>query len=832
MESEIQQEQSGAASLEDIEALYGLALGRTADKAAVDQFVGHELPFLLSVFFEGPEFRDRVLTLLSERRPPDTAFYAGNVPEAVRRWARTRLPVSVETASRLEALDYWPAFYLTLFDDPLFQQEVGLGPTRPFWPEAWAGLSYLVEHASLFRRQAQIEHVAWDWVEGWALDRGEPDRPLRVELWIDGLFVSAGVANLFRRDLQDQIGGDGVVGFRLAVGDRLALGAHLVEVRDADTGRRLTAGEHAAPPASPEAYEALTLELRGLREALDRIQNALPQAVTRLSYPLQDYARYAETYGRIADVGVSVGGVRPHVLVRLWADDAEAFEVEDAVMAILAQTYADWSLEVSGLDDHGCRHLQSLRTRLAWTGRSVERIQAFDPDASTGAAFDLCLIVPAAGVLAPEALAVFVGAFDDPKVAAVYPDADHLEAGGEASTARRHSPLLRSAFDLDLLCQTPYVGPCVAFRADAAPEGHAPGAAAAAVLRLALADRLIAHAPSILFSGRQIAVVDADVWAEQVRAALAHDEALSVEPTVDLFGATVDGAVRVRRRPRTEIVSVIVPTRNALDLLKPCLDSVLAAASDNRTQLDLIVIDHESDDPETLAYLDELSTAGLARVVPYHGRFNWALMNNLAVEQARGEVLVFLNNDTVVISRDWQDELASQAERPDVACVGARLLYADGTIQHAGFVAREREANFLIHDGVGAASNDPGYLGRHALLHRTVAVTGACLAMETRKFQALGGFDAAHFPVEGNDVDLCMRAQSQGLTVLYDPYVALYHLESKTRGFSREGEKLRVAEASGRLLWSRWGESFGADPFYNRRFDREARPFTRLRPLP
>lgn len=832
MENEIQQDQSGAVSREDVEGLYGLALGRPADKAAIDDFMVHDLPFLLSVFFEGPEFRDRVLIPLSERRPPDSDFYAGDVPEPVRHWARARMPVSAEAALRLERLDYWPAFYLTLFTDPLFQQEVGLGPTRPFWPEAWAGLTYLVENASLFRRQAQIENVAWDWIEGWALDRGEPDRPLRVELWIDGLFVSAAEASLFRRDLQDRFGGEGAVGFRLAVGDRLTSGSHLVEIRDADSGRRLTAGEHAAPPSSPEAYEALASELRGLREALDRIQSALPQAVTRLSYPLQDYARYAETYGRTSDVGVLLAGARPHVLVRLWAGGAEAFEVEDAVMAVLAQTYDDWTLDVRGLDDHGLRHLNSLRTRLAWTGRSVERIKAFDPDAVAAAEFDLCLTLPATGVLAPEALAVFVGAFADPEVAAVYPDADHFEPGGEATTARRHSPLLRPAFDLDLLCQTPYVGPCVAFRADVAPDAPEREAAAAAVLRLALADKRVVHAPSVLFSERQVAVVDADLWAEQVRIALAADEAVSIAPADDPFGATVAGAVRVKRRPTTRTVSVIVPTRNALDLLKPCLDSVLAAAADNRTELDLIVIDHESDDPETLAYLDALRAEGRARVIPYEGRFNFALMNNLAVEEARGEVLVFLNNDTVVISRDWQDEMASQAERPDVACVGARLLYADGTIQHAGFVAREREANFLIHDGVGAASNDPGYLGRHALLHRTVAVTGACLAMETKKFKALGGFDAAHFPVEGNDVDLCMRAQSRGLKVLYDPYVALYHLESKTRGFSREGEKLRVAEASGRLLWSRWGAQFGADPFYNRRFDREARPFSRLRPLP
>lgn len=831
MENEIQQDQSDAVSREDVEGLYGLALGRPADKAAIDGFLAHDLSFLLTVFFEGPEFRERVLTPLSERRPPDSDFYAGDVPESVRRWARARMPVSAEAAVALEALDYWPAFYLALFTDPVFQQDVGLSPTRPFWPEAWDGLNYLAENAAQFQRQAQIENIGWDSIEGWALERGALDQPLRIEAWVDGRFASAGEADLVRRELQDRFGGEGRAGFRLPLGDRLSAGGRFLEIRDAETGRRLTASEHAAPPPNPEAYEALTLELRNLREALDRIQTALPQAVTRLSYPLQDYARYADTYGRMTDAAPSAGDRSPRILVRLHAEGAEASEVEDAVMAVLAQTHDDWTLEVRGLDEHGRQHLKSLCTRLVWTGRSVERIAAFDPQAPA-AAFDLCLSLPAGGVLAPEALSVFAGAFADPEVVAVYADADHLELEGEAASARRHTPLLRPALDLDLLCQVPYVGACIAFRGgEHAPTSLDAEAGAVAVLRLALEGRRIAHVPAILFSARQSVAANDGAWVAQVGAALASDASVSVVPAEALFGAPVAGAARIKRRPASQIVSVIVPTRNALDLLKPCLDSVLAAAADNRTELDLIVIDHESDDPATQAYLADLNAKGLARIIRYEGRFNFALMNNLAVEQARGEVLVFLNNDTVVISRDWQDEMASQAERPDVACVGARLLYADGTIQHAGFVAREREANFLIHDGVGAASSDAGYLGRYALLHRTVAVTGACLAMETKKFKALGGFDAAHFPVEGNDVDLCMRAQSQGLKVLYDPYVAFYHLESKTRGFSREGEKLKVAEASGRLLWSRWGEQFGVDPFYNKRFDREARPFTRLRPL-
>lgn len=831
MEGEIKEQQSLKLTLEDVEILYGLTLGRTADAAAITEFAGHDLAFLLSVFFEGPEFRDRVLIPLAEQRLPDTGFYAWDVPEAVRRWAQANLPLTPKAAQRLGSLDYWPSFYLELFKDPEFQKATSLGPARPFGTEAWLGLNYLVDNAALFRRQAMIETVGSDWVEGWALDREATDHALRLELWLDGRFVSAGIADLFRRDLQDRFGGNGRLGYRLAAGDRLRAGARSVEIRDAQTGRRLTVAEHSAPPQSAELFEALMAELRGVRETLDRLHDALPQAVTRLSYPVEDYGRYAQVYGHTTGVGTPLVASSLGVGIRLFASNAEAFEVEEAVKAVLAQTYKKWSLEVLGLDDHGKRQLQSFLTRMRWTGRLIDNIQIGDATADGSASSDIWLTLPARGILAPEALAVFVSAFTDSEVAAAYSDGDVIDAG-DVLSASRLKPQLRPAFDLDLLCQAPYVGRCVAFRGrENVPESLEQDAVAATILRLGVSGKSIVHVPAILFSEREQAATDVLVWADQVGKALQGGPPVSVEANLDLFGADVLGSVRVKRRSTSNAVSVIVPTRNALDLLKPCIDSVLAASAHNRTQLDLIIIDHESDDAETQAYLANLGEQGKARILPYKGAFNWALMNNLAVEIARGEILVFLNNDTVVISQDWQDELASQAERPDVACVGARLLYDDGTIQHAGFVAREREANFLIHDGVGAASDDPGYMGRHALLHQTVAVTGACLAIEASKFRALGGFDASHFPIEGNDVDLCMRAQSQGLKVLYDPHVALYHLESKTRGFSRDGEKLKVAEASGRLLWRRWGEQFGADPFYNARFDREARPFTRLRPL-
>lgn len=819
--------ESVQAERSDVEFLYLLALGRAFDEPAMKDFVGQPLPFLLGVFFESPEFGEKVLSGLDRRLPPAGGAFSDDVPETLKAWLVERAPLIDAGRQAVVEAETWSGLYLALFSDPAFQQGVGVGPSRPFSPAAWEALSYW----GAVRRGGEIEDVRGAIVSGWAADRAMPTRPLNVELWIDGECVAAAPADIFRRELQDRFGGEGTFGFRIDAGDRLADGEHHVEIRDSETAMRLAELRYQAPPRTAQPYEAMVEELRSLREALTRLERTLPPTVSRLGFPLEEYDRYAETYGRIGDAAVLPQGWRPAFCVVLRAEGADAQAVEDAVTAVMAQTWTDWRLAVVGLDHDGRQHLQSLLTRLQWRGETATaRVSAPDDIGTVLEGEELWLDLPASGVLAPEALAVFAGVLVDPEIAAAYADEDHLDVDGDFGRARRRDPLLKPTLDVDLLCQTPYIGDCAAFRTSAwAPTQD--GRAAAAVLRLAIAGGRIAHAPSILFS-KSVGAAETGDWAADVRVVLGADAAVELAPHDDVLGARVPGAIRLKRAPRAKTATVIIPTKNGLDLLRPCVDSILGMVGHNTVALDLLIIDHESDDPETRRYLDELAARGDARVMPYSGAFNWALMNNMAVEQARGEVLIFLNNDTMVVSPDWLDELTSQAERPEVGAVGARLLYGDDTIQHGGFVARDRRENFLIHDGVGAPGNEAGYMGRYALLRQTVAVTGACIAIATETFKRLGGFDAAHFPVEGNDVDLCMRAQAEGLKVLYDPYATLYHLESKTRGFSREGGKREVAEASGRLLWARWGERFHRDPFYNPRFDREARPFTRLRPLP
>jgi len=268
---------------------------------------------------------------------------------------------------------------------------------------------------------------------------------------------------------------------------------------------------------------------------------------------------------------------------------------------------------------------------------------------------------------------------------------------------------------------------------------------------------------------------------------------------------------RTRPAPRLPIVieegrgdlpsiSIIVPTRNGLALLRTCLDGL--ARTTYPGPREIVVIDNGSDDPATQEFLAKIDP-GFARVIPHPGPFNFAAMNNRAVAETTGDLICFLNNDIEIRDSGWLPVLARHALREDVGAVGARLLYPDGRIQHAGVV---------LGVGGGAAHahrllqpDDEGYFHRHSLPQFVSAVTAACLVVERRKFLAVGGFDAANFAVAFNDVDLCLKLNARGWQALYEPRATLIHHESASRGTDRD--YAGAARLAGELaaLKQRWG---------------------------
>jgi GT2 family glycosyltransferase len=261
---------------------------------------------------------------------------------------------------------------------------------------------------------------------------------------------------------------------------------------------------------------------------------------------------------------------------------------------------------------------------------------------------------------------------------------------------------------------------------------------------------------------------------------------------------------RFRRSPpaRTS-VSAIVPFRDGAAFLRTCTDSVTATTDD--VDLQFVLVDNGSVEPETLSLLERLEARDDVTVVRDDRSFNWAALNNAAVDAARGDVLLFLNNDIEARHPGWLGSLAAQALRPDVAAVGARLLYPGGRVQHAGVVIGIGAAG---HTLVGLPADQPGYLGLAVLTRDCSAVTGACMASRRDLFEELGGFDE-ELGIDTNDIDFCLRARQRGYRVLYEPLAELIHYESPSRGKTGSVPDIR-------RFMLRWDEQIQiGDPFLN-----------------
>jgi GT2 family glycosyltransferase len=258
-------------------------------------------------------------------------------------------------------------------------------------------------------------------------------------------------------------------------------------------------------------------------------------------------------------------------------------------------------------------------------------------------------------------------------------------------------------------------------------------------------------------------------------------------------------------------VSIIIPTRDRVDLLERCVTGIL-----NRTEypdIEILIVDNQSKESTTLDYLKKITTDQRVRILSYDRPFNYSAINNLAASEAAGSLLCFLNNDIEVIGADWLTEMASQAVRPGVGAVGAMLYYPNGQIQHAGIIAGLGGVAGHAHHRL--PRGDPGYFGRAALVQNMSAVTAACLVMPKRLFDRLGGLNETELAVAFNDVDLCLRIRDAGYRIVWSPHAQLYHHESASRGSDTDPDKIERFRAEVGYMMRRWRHVLDRDPYYN-----------------
>lgn len=257
-------------------------------------------------------------------------------------------------------------------------------------------------------------------------------------------------------------------------------------------------------------------------------------------------------------------------------------------------------------------------------------------------------------------------------------------------------------------------------------------------------------------------------------------------------------------------VSLIVPTRDQYKLLHACIEGLLNDT--DYPNLEIIVVDNQSRESQTVAYLTELTTRGVT-VLPHPYPFNYSTINNRAVGVANGELIGLVNNDIEIIDAGWLKEMVAQLLRPGVGVVGAKLLWPNRMVQHGGVTVGMN--GLAAHTGNELGERDAGYLGMNQISRRQSAVTAACLLLRKSVFDLVNGLDEREFPVAFNDVDLCLRIQQRGLHAIWSAFAKLIHAESASRGKDIDSEKQSRAKREQIGFMNRWSLNSKVDAYYH-----------------
>jgi GT2 family glycosyltransferase len=519
----------------------------------------------------------------------------------------------------------------------------------------------------------------------------------------------------------------------------------------------------------------------------------------------------------------------PRITLVLLLQEEHPQEVQASLKSILDQDYPYWELWLVGSSES----IDTLKKELP-KGYNIQLIPVLPDQVTVG--FQHVLeqtkgaylgLIHQGDQLAPQALCFMAREIKENRSAVlIYSDEDRITEQGY-----RHDHYFKPEYNPDLLLGQDYLSRLSLFNCEKARqqggfrEVNAQAAFYDLTLRLCEQAELaqIRHIERVLYhTGTQsedhiLASVPGRIKA--VRDHLTR-QGYSVEVKASPL---LEGAVRVRYRlpdPAPQ-VSIIIPTRNGLELLRQCIESIREKTDYNGYEI--LIVDNKSDQDETLRYLEALNKETDVRVLPYPHEFNFSAINNFAAKEAAGEVVVFLNNDMEVIAPSWLQEMVSLAMRKHTGAVGARLWYPDDRLQHAGVVIGIRK--LAGHVMKFLPKGMPGYRGRALLVQNYSALTAACLAVRKEVFESIGGFDEVSLAVAFNDIDLCLRLFEAGYWNVWTPYAEFYHHESATRGSEDTQEKQIRFQTEVHYMLYRWERILRHDPAYNRNLTRVTEDF-------
>lgn len=481
---------------------------------------------------------------------------------------------------------------------------------------------------------------------------------------------------------------------------------------------------------------------------------------------------------------------------------ANADALARTLSSLLGQVYRNIEIVVAGIQE---AEMPDLADFVSLRGLFVE--PALDPlDVLSGPSADHLwrgshLVFAAAGtVFDPDSFALLNGMLS-PSSGMQPPDLIVCDHGRGIGTATEQ-PCFLPGWDPDLIAAMDYIG-----------------TAFVASRKLVLDRRSAERADSLHgwlrgLAGRPLAVGHLT------------EPVMSLNAAMPRPSAAAAGIVAVSPPPS---VAIVIPNRDQAELLQRCVGFLKSLES---LAFELVIVDHSSTELATFALYAELQEKYGARIVKIGGRFNFSRMVNLGVAATSSDVVLLLNNDVEITDPRQVEAMVAHAVRPEVGVVGARLLYPDGTVQHAGMVLRSGVSPthpvLAQHVLRGASGHADGYLDALRTVRNYQAVTGAIIATRRSVFDEVGGFDEVNLPVEYNDVDYCLRVRVKGHRVIVVPTEGIIHRESSTRGSAMTPEVERMRMAGMRLIAERWSDTFNHDPFCNPHLDMGERPQARF----
>lgn len=498
--------------------------------------------------------------------------------------------------------------------------------------------------------------------------------------------------------------------------------------------------------------------------------------------------------------------------------------------SILAQHYTHWQLCIADDASTNPEVLSILEEYAELDGRIQVSYRTRNGHicAASNTALELAkgefvALVDHDDVIAPEALLRMVEALQKNRQAGlIYSDEDKLNEVGE-----RFDPHFKSQWNPDMLLAQNYISHLGVYRTKLVikvggfREGFEGSQDHDLVLRISaeLNPGQIVHVPHVLYHWRAAEGSTAlesrsKSYTTDAGVAAVREHLQQRVPGIEVEPGQYPNTYKVcwPLPDKAPMVSLMIPTRDRVEMLKPCVDAILERT--DYPEFEVLILDNQSTCAQTLQYMRDISHRdGRVRILRWNEAFNYSAINNFGALYAQGEILGLVNNDIEPINNDWLTEMVRQVCRPEIGCVGAKLYYPNDTIQHGGVIL-----------GIGGVAghahkyfdrNSPGYFTRLHLTQNLSAVTGACMLVRKSVYEEVGGLNEKYLAIAFNDVDLCLKVRAAGYRNLWTPYAELYHHESVSRGSDNSAAKRARANYEADYMRDVWGQELMNDPYYN-----------------